>query len=159
MIAHWQAHPLGFAHVAVAVLAILFGTLVIAARKGTAYHRRMGRAYFASMLAVNITALAIYELFGRFGPFHWMALASLATLIVGYLPTKTRSPGWLPRHAYFMAGSYVGLLAALASEIFTRVPGVAMFEGVAVASTVVIVAGVWLMIRRIPGILGARPGP
>ncbi len=154
MIAHWQAHPMGLAHVIIALLAILFGTLIIFARKGTPYHRWIGRAYFASMLALNATALAIYELFGGFGVFHWMALVSLATLIAGYIPARTRTPGWMPRHAYCMSGSYVGLLAALASEILTRVPGFSMFGGVALASTVVILVGLWLMVRDFPRILG-----
>ena len=109
MIEHWQAHPMGFAHLLTALAAILFGTLVIAARKGTPCHSWMGRAYFLSMLALNATALAIYELFGRFGPFHWMALASLATLLAGYLAARRRTPGWMPRWSHpggFSTGVY-----------------------------------------------------
>lgn len=52
MIEHWQAHPLGFAHIFVALLAILFGTLIIAARKGTRFHRWCGRGYLVMMLAL-----------------------------------------------------------------------------------------------------------
>lgn len=138
------------------MLAVLFGTLVIASTKGTSFHRMAGRGYLVMMLALNGTALAIYELFGRFGPFHWMALASLVTLILGYFPTRRRSSGWMPRHAYFMTGSYVGLLAALASEVLTRVPVLPFFGAVAVASTIVIVGGLWLMFRHIPRILRQR---
>ena len=83
----------------------------------------MGRGYGAAMLGVNLTALMIYELFGRFGPFHWTALASLATLLVGYWSVRRKRPGWRYRHAYFMTGSYVGLLAAAVSETASRVPG------------------------------------
>ena len=135
------------------MLAILFGTLVIASAKGTPVHRWLGRGYLVMMLALNASALAIYELFGRFGPFHWRALASRLTRSVGYLPTWRKSPGWMTRHAFYMAGSYVGLLAALASEIVTRVPGLMFFSAVLVTSAIVIVAGIWIMLRYIPPIL------
>ena len=68
MIEHWQIHSLGFAHLLFALMAILFGTLVIASAKGTPLHRWLGRGYLVMMLALNGSALAIYELFGRFGP-------------------------------------------------------------------------------------------
>ena len=118
--------------------------------------RWLGRGYLVMMLALNGTALAIYELFGRFGLFHWMALISLATLVMGFVPTQRRVAGWMPRHAYFMSGSYVGLWAAFASELLTRTSVLPFFGAVAVASTAVIVAGVWLMQRRIPQILKDR---
>ena len=153
LIEHWLVHPLGLVHLVLALLAVVFGTLVIGAPKGTPRHRRLGRAYLLAMVGLNGTALAIYELFGRLGPFHCMALLSLLTLVAGYLPARTRSTGWMSRHAYFMAGSYVGLIAALASEILTRLPGLSLFTGVLIASAVVIVVGVWLMLRLIPRIL------
>jgi len=108
------------------------------------------------MLAVNGTALMIYELFGHFGPFHWMALASLASVVAGYWPARRRRAGWRARHAYYMTGSYVGLLAALVSEISTRIVAVPFFAAVALASFAVIGVGIWLMRRRIPAILSGE---
>jgi uncharacterized membrane protein len=156
MIKHWLNHSVGFVHVVFSVAAIVLGTAVILTRKGTRKHRSLGRAYFVMMLAVNGTALMLYELFGRFGPFHWMALASLGVVLLGYWPTRARHVGWKAQHAYFMTGSYVGLLAALASEISTRVANVPFFEAVAVASFVVIAVGVWLMRRLIPRTLSGQ---
>ncbi len=156
MIEHWQQHPLGFVHIAVSLAALAFGTAVMLCRKGTRRHRRLGRAYLIMMLALNGTALAIYELFGGFGLFHWMALFSLASVLLGYWPAWRRSAGWKVKHAYFMTGSYVGLLAALVSEVATRTAIVPCFEAVAIASLGVIAVGVWLMRRLLPGILSRQ---
>ena len=161
MIGHLQTHLLGLVHVLMALAALFLGTAVILSRKGTRRHRWMGRGYVAVMLALNVTALLDYELYGRFGPFHWMALASLATVIVGYLPARRKMPGWKYRHAYFMTGSYVGLIAAAAAETFSRVPGWSFGASVVISSVVTILLGVWMMLRIIPRIVGgslAGPG-
>jgi uncharacterized membrane protein len=159
MIEHWQVHPLGLIHLFVAFSAIVLGAMVIFARKGTGRHRWLGRGYVVMMLAVNGTALAIYELFGRFGVFHWMALASLVTVVIGYLPVRKRGFRWKPRHAYFMTWSYVGLLAALASEIGTRTEVLPFFGAVAVASVTVIIVGAWLIQRHVPRLLASADTP
>jgi len=147
---HTLQHPVGLIHLVVAILAIVAGTLVVLARKGTRVHRWLGRAYVGLMIAVNATAFLIYELFGSVGLFHWMALASLLTVLVGFVAVRSRSPGWKVRHAYFMSGSFVGLIAALAAEILTRTPLLPFFGAVAVASISVICLGVLLMFRYIP---------
>ena len=154
MIAHLQSDMLGLVHLLTALAAMLFGTAVILGRKGTRKHRWIGRGYLAMMIAMNGTALMIYELYGQFGPFHWMALASLATVVAGYLPTWRKAPGWNYRHAYFMVGSYVGLLAAAAAEVASRVPGWPFGLSVFISSAVVIVVGIWMMRRTIPQIIG-----
>jgi hypothetical protein len=38
------------------------------------------------MLFLNLTALSIYHLFGRFGPFHVASVISLATICAGFVP-------------------------------------------------------------------------
>lgn len=132
------------------MLAIGLGGAVVVMRKGTPRHRWLGRAYLVGMLLLNVSALMIYELFGGFGMFHWAALASLATVLAGYLEARRRKPGWKVRHAFYMSGSYVGLIAALAAEILTRTPLLPFFGSVAVASFSVIAVGLWLMFRYIP---------
>lgn len=153
MIEHLQIHLLGLIHVLTALGAMVFGTLVIFARKGTAHHRRMGRSYLILMLAMNGTAMMNYELYGHFGPFHWMALLSLATLLAGYFAARNRKIAWKLRHAYFMSGSYVGLIAAAVAEVASRVPGWSFGASVTISSVVVIVAGIWIMLRKIPRIV------
>lgn len=153
MIDHLSAHALGLVHLLVALGVLAFGSAVILSRKGTRLHRWLGRAYVLLMVVLNGTALMIYELFGGFGPFHWMALASLLVTLVGYLPARSKPAGWMPRHAYFMTGSYVGLVAATVAEVASRVPDWSFGWSVFISSVVVTVVGVRWMRVRIPRIL------
>jgi uncharacterized membrane protein len=117
VIEHLQGHSLGLIHLLMAFAAIGFGTAVMSGQKGTVKHRWNGRCFFALMLGLNVTALLNYELYGVFGPFHWMALASLLTIIPGYFAAWRRSPGSITRHAIFMSGAYAGLMAAATAEL------------------------------------------
>src|SRR6185503_14329416 len=105
-------------HIGAAVSALIFGICVFLTRKGTRLHKQFGYAYFFNMLGLNFSALFIYRLTGHFGPFHGAALASLLTLIAGFVPAYFRLPHgrWLERHYEFMTWSYVGLVAAGVSE-------------------------------------------
>src|ERR1043166_546846 len=113
---------LGAAHYAAALAALALGLVVLVERKGTASHRVIGCGYVAAMILLNVTALGVYRLTGRFGPFHALALVSLATVIAGVAIVWRRRANWLRRHYYFMAWSYVGLLAAACAEAVTRAP-------------------------------------
>jgi len=157
MLEHLTAHTTGLLHVSAGLLALALGTAIVFLRKGTSGHRWLGRGYLLAMLLLNGTSLSVYEVFGGFGAFHWLALVSLATLLAGYAAVRWRSPGWIPRHAYFMAGSYVGLLAAAVAEVASRVPGWRFGPSVLLSSAAVIVFGVWIMRTSIPRIIGETP--
>ena len=150
---HTLQHPVGLIHLITALLAIVIGALVVFNKKGTRRHKWLGRTYVGMMVAINVSAFLIYELFGGFGLFHWMALFSLFGVLIGYIPTRLRKPGWKARHAFFMSGSYVGLVAALAAETLTRYIWLPFFASVAVISISVIFVGVLLMFRFIPRLL------
>ena len=150
MIDHLQSHQVGFVHVLAAVAALATGFVVLADRKGTARHRLLGRAYGIAMIVMNGTALLIYELFGRFGPFHWFAVFSLASVVGGWIAALRRAPGWRHRHAYFMVGSYVGLVAGAVAEVASRVPGWSFGPSVVGSSVIVIGIGLLLMWRLLP---------
>ena len=152
---HSAADPLGLVHLLVALGALALGSAVILSRKGARLHRWLGRGYVLLMEALNGTALMIYELFGGFGPFHWMAVACLLVTLVGYLPARSRPRGWMPRHAYFMTGSYVGLVAAAVAEVAGRVPSWSFGWSGFISSVLVTVVGVGWMLARIPRILAA----
>jgi uncharacterized membrane protein len=125
---------LGAFHVGTALAALSFGAAVLLiAPKGTRRHRQLGWCYVASMLLLNVSALLIYRLFGGFGPFHVAAVLSLATVLLGTSTAiaarrsrQRRAPRdrarWVDHHYHWMTYSYVGLLAAAAAEIATRVP-------------------------------------
>jgi uncharacterized membrane protein len=141
---------LGLSHVAVAVVALSSGGVIALSRKGTRQHRRLGWVYATSMVAVNATALSIYQLTGRFGPFHATAIFSLLTIVAGTLPVRLRPGGWVTRHAYWMSGSYVGLLAALAAETTTRVDALPFWATAGWTSLAVFAVGATIIARRVP---------
>lgn len=118
----YQMDPLGLVHLISALLAMIFGMVVIFNKKGTKFHIRFGYAYTVAMLVLNITAFMIYKLFGTFGPFHIAALISTASLLGGIIPVYLKKPekGWLHLHYEFMNWSIIGLYAAFWSETFSR---------------------------------------
>jgi uncharacterized membrane protein len=144
--------PLGLLHALLGVAALAFGLALLLRRKGTRAHRRLGQAYVLSMLLLNVTALMIYDLFGRFGPFHVASVISLATVGAGFVPVYLRRPRgmWMQLHATFLSWSYVGLFAAFASEVTTRLPGVDFGPAVLAATAPVVVGGAILIHTRVP---------
>jgi uncharacterized membrane protein len=145
--------PVGAAHVAAALAALVFGLLVLLRRKGTPLHRAFGMTYAVSMLGVNGTALTLYRLTGHFGPFHALALVSLAAVGFGVAAAGVRWSGWLVAHYQAMSYSYVGLLAATAAEGLIRVPALhinSVSRGIAVglATTAVFFVVGRLVVRR-----------
>ncbi|MBC7878258.1 MAG: DUF2306 domain-containing protein [Anaerolineales bacterium] len=136
-------------HIGTAISALIFGLCVLFARKGTRTHKQLGYAYFFNMLGLNISALFIYQLTGHFGPFHGAALASLITLIAGFIPVYLRLPRWrwLEFHYEFMNWSYVGLIAAGVSEAATRLPSAPFWPAVIASMFAVFLIGGMLIVR------------
>ena len=146
--------PFGLFHASLGLAAILLGLGVVLGRKGGAAHRRIGVAYTLAMVLLNVTALLIYDLFGRFGPFHWLALLSLATIIAGFVPAWLRRPEhWLDIHARCMSWSYAGVVAAFASEIGARLPGVRFVDGVVWPGAGVLLIAAVLIYGRVPRVI------
>jgi uncharacterized membrane protein len=148
---------MGLVHTLFGFAALALGALVLMSRKGTLVHRRLGQTYAFAMIALNVTALMIYDLYGRFGPFHIAAVVSLATVIGGLIPVVFRRPRetWMRHHAALMCWSYVGLFAAFVSEIATHVPGVRFGWGVVAATIAVVMVGAVLINGRVPSIVRA----
>lgn len=136
-------------HIGTAVSALIFGLWVLFIRKGTRLHKQLGYAYFFNMLGLNISALFIYQLTGHFGPFHGAALASLLTLIAGFIPAYLRFPRgrWLEFHYEFMNWSYLGLIAAGVSEAATRIPSAPFWPAVVASMFAVFLIGGMLIMR------------
>lgn len=124
---------LGTFHLLAAGLALGSGASVAIARKGTKRHRWTGRTYAVAMLGLNASALAIYDLTGRFNLFHVFALVGLATLAAGWIPAILKRGAWKPLHARFMMWSYAGLLMAAVSEMATRLPFVRSWTSFGIA--------------------------
>ena len=133
---------LGEVHLYSALLATLLGTIILVCKKGTKTHKRIGYAYAASMLVLNITALMIYRLFGTFGIFHYAAIISLITLMAGMIPIMVkRTDQAMMHHVSWMYWSVIGLYAAFVSETLTRIPDKPFFTMLAVAVTITMLAG------------------
>ena len=137
------------------LVALLLGLGVLLQRKGTALHRRIGYAYVAAMLFLNGSALAIYDVYGGFGPFHLAAVISVSTIAAALVPVLTRWPrnAWLRLHAELMAWSYVGLVSAFFAEIAVRLPGVGVSTGAASGTAIGIVGGALLTYRLMPRVV------
>ena len=113
----------GNVHFVASILSLLFGTYVLAGRKGSPVHVRAGYAYAASMLVVLVTSFMIYKLHGSFGVLHGFAVVSSATLLAGLLPMWLRRPAdYFGYHVSFMYWSVIGLYCAFFAETFTRLP-------------------------------------
>lgn len=142
-------------HMATAVTAMIAGLCVVLLTKGTRRHRRMRYVYVASMLALNVSSFFVFSLTGRFSPFHVASMFSLATVIAGFVPVYLRRPrgGWLRMHMELMVWSYVGLLAAAASEAAVRLPAAPFWWAVAAATGTIILAGAAILAHNRPGLL------
>ncbi|GGX63868.1 DUF2306 domain-containing protein [Saccharospirillum salsuginis] len=121
---------IGLVHTLFAIGAIATGGLVVLSRKGTKNHRLMGYIFFSAMVIMNLTALFTQSIYS-FGPFHWMAIGSLVFVTGGVAaPVLFRkNKNWLRVHYDLMLWSYVGLIAAMFSEIAVRVPAVGTVIG------------------------------
>lgn len=153
--------PFGAFHAGLGLMAIVLGFCVLILQKGTALHRRIGMAYLVSMVALNVTALAIYDLFGQWGPFHNLALVSLLTVTAGVVPVWVRRPRgrWMRLHATCMAWSFAGVLAAFFSELGARIPGVGLVAGVIWPTAAVMLAAAILIHTRVPRTVGRLAAP
>jgi len=156
---------LGTAHIALAVASLTLGAMVFLQPKGGRRHRLLGRLYAGALVLVNVSALLVYEESSGPGPFHVLALVSLATLSAGLVPALLRRPGgsWLEAHAYFMSWSYVGLVAAGVAQVGTMVAGPGALP-VVLPSVLVVLVGALLIHGRVPRVLSGfarkevRPG-
>jgi uncharacterized membrane protein len=121
---------IGLAHLIASVTALILGTTSLAMTKGTALHKKIGYGYAVAMLILLLTAFMLYNLFGRWGIFHWAAVISSLTLIAGMIPILLRSKNYLSLHLGFMYWSVMGLYGAFAAEFFVRLPKVIIESGI-----------------------------
>ena len=104
-------------HLALAMISLVSGTLVLFAKKGTAFHRKLGSIFVATMLCVAATSFWITDLrAGAFSPIHILSMVWLVTLPIAiWLRRRNNIRG----HAIGMVFNYVGLVVAVA---FTLAP-------------------------------------
>jgi uncharacterized membrane protein len=141
------------AHLMAALLAMLTGTYILFAPKGTPAHRLIGRTYVVSMVLLLVTAFRIYYLFGRFGIIHWGAVGSVVTLLVGVgaIGLRAHLSSWLQWHYLGMGASVTGLYAAFVVESTYRLFSPVYFWWVTIGTAnIVFVIGVVLLYHHYP---------
>jgi len=123
---------IGLIHFIFSISSLISGSLVLWHTKGTKTHKRTGYVYAISMLIVLTTAFAMYNLFGNWGIFHWMALVSSLTLACGLLPILLKRPrhNYISLHFIFMYWSVIGLYGAFMAETFVRLPEIVIESGI-----------------------------
>jgi uncharacterized membrane protein len=129
---HIITNEIGFIHLLFSILSLITGSLILGLKKGTNTHKRVGYVYSISMLIVLITAFSIYNLFGKWGIFHWTALVSSLTLALGLIPVLFKYPkkNYISFHFSFMYWSVIGLYGAFMAETFVRLPDIVVESGV-----------------------------
>jgi uncharacterized membrane protein len=122
MISAELEQALAIGHVVAAVSALGAGAAVLLFPKGTHTHRVVGAVYVLALLLVNVAALSLHRE-NTFGVFHALAVVSLVTIAVGLSPflLGKRSPMVIATHAYCMAWSYAGLVAAGCGQLTVAV--------------------------------------
>ncbi len=113
----------GLIHTIAACCALLAGLVIFSRPKATTAHRILGYTYATSMIVVIATALTLYHLTRSFNFLHFFALVATPPLLLGLSFAIIRRPPhtWVGRHYYWMSWSYIGLVAAFAAEMTTRV--------------------------------------
>jgi uncharacterized membrane protein len=142
------------AHVGAALSALLAGVAVLLLTKGTHTHRTIGTAYVVALVLVNLAALSLHRE-AVFGVFHWLAVASLVTLVVGLTPLLVgkRSPSVIATHAFCMTWSYVGLAAAGCGQLAVTVGHDLAAWVVPVVIVAVLSIGGVVIFGKVPSIL------
>lgn len=115
------ASPVIQIHVFAAMAALLAGVAVMALRKGTPLHRRIGWVFVPAMAIVALSSLFIM----RDGHFSAIHLLTLLTLINLPWAVISRRRGNIRAHKGAMIGLFAGLAIAGA---FTLLPGRLMHQ-------------------------------
>jgi len=112
----------GGIHTTLALLCIVVGAVQLLRPKRGAGHRARGYAYVYAILIADGAAMLLYRFTGAFNIFHVGALVNFVSVLIAIVPMlrTPRPAGWKHWHYYFIAWSYVGLIAAASTEIIVR---------------------------------------
>ena len=123
---------IGWLHTTACLIALFAGGWNIVGAKGTPRHIAMGRVYVVSMIVLNLSAFAIYKFDiahfvpfragpNIFGFFHWLAVAALVFVLVGYYASRHQNRAfWSYVHPIAMTLSYYDLIGGGINEAFAR---------------------------------------
>src|SRR5436309_10020906 len=146
----------GAMHTVLASLAVGIGIIQFMRRKGDPVHRALGYLYVYGLLVADGAAMLVYQFTGKLNILHFGAVTNLICIGLGMFAVLARPPNtdWRSMHYHWISWSYVGLLAAAATELVVRtVPfadKIQTWSATAAATTTVTVVGFVLIKRNRP---------
>ena len=110
-------------HTAFSTIALIAG-IIFLIPKGTRKHKKIGYIYVFSMMGSLITSFGLFNLWDRFGVYHALSIVSFLTIALAlYFPLAGRNrKKWAEHHLLYMGYSYVGLVMAAGSHLFSVFP-------------------------------------
>lgn len=116
--------PITVLHISAALLSVVFGAVILLARKGTPRHRRRGRVYGVALLVMVASSFFITDLRDGWSVFHAVSILTAALVLFGWWqPVFGRSrAGWLRRHTLSMQLSYLVLIVTGTAQFFDYLP-------------------------------------
>ena len=117
-----QLTLVGAIHSVLAMGCIVIGLIQLVRPKRGSGHRARGYAFVYAMLVADGTALLVFQFTGKFNILHAGAIVNLLCVIAAVVPVlrTPRPQNWKNLHYYWMSWSYVGLIAAAATELVVR---------------------------------------
>jgi uncharacterized membrane protein len=120
-----QADPEIRVHAVAAIAAFLLGVLQFASVKGSRAHRAVGWLWVVLMAGVALSSLFVNTTC-TFGPFSWIHLLTLVTLVTLPFAVLAARRHQVSRHATMMISLFTGALVIAGA--FTFVPGRIMHD-------------------------------
>ena len=113
-----ESPPIALAiHVMTVIPSLLLGAYVMAGRKGTTLHKRLGRIWAVLMMVTAISSFWLQGLIGGIGPIHIFSVMTLISIPRAIFAIRR---GDVKTHEQAMTGPFIGLLVA---GLFSFVPG------------------------------------
>jgi uncharacterized membrane protein len=143
----------GALHAGLAISGIVVGPIRLLRPKAGPTHRARGYAFVYAMLIGDGAAMLVFQFTGRFNILHIGAIVNLVCVVAAIIPVlqSPRPSNRKVQHYYFMSWSYVGLLAAAATELVVRTSHLATREQAwtaTAATTAVVTAIGYVLIDR-----------
>jgi uncharacterized membrane protein len=143
----------GAIHSVLAMLCITVGLIQLLRPKRGPGHRARGYAFVYAMLVADGAALLVFQFTGKFNILHVGAIVNLLCVIAAIVPVlcTPRPKNWKNQHYYWMSWSYVGLIAAAATELVVRTVHLGTREqawAVTSGMTVLVTAIGYILINR-----------
>lgn len=118
-----SASPAILIHLAAAVLALIFGTIMWLRPKGTKSHKLTGRAFMILMLLTAVTAIFIREINrGQFSFIHIFVIVTFVGVVQSLQAIKNRN---IKKHVKHVQGLFFGAL--LIPGLLSFLPGRRLF--------------------------------